>query len=346
MTPLRQAAELRAAQSAHGAYLFRPATAVRVRTATNDPTPWPPEVPAGENPPPGAVLDYYLSGNATTPVTLEVLDAAGKTVRSYTSADTLLNPDPARDPATYNAICQRAPTTQYCNVPLYWAAPTSAVSSQAGMHRFSWDMRHDPVTPGATQAANAVAHRMFLMANAPWAAPGAYTVRLTVDGKSYTQPLVVRLDPRVKTPAVALAQLAALSREMYTGARATRAASLEARALSEQLAKLPGDAAAALKAKLDTMAPPATGNGGRGGRGGGFAPAGGGGRGGRGGGAAAPTLDGVSAAMLGAAMAMQAADVAPTANQVAACTQARADYSKVMLRWSALRTEAAALLKR
>ena len=61
VTPLRQAAEVRAAQAARSAYLFKPATAVRVRFATNDPTPWPPEVPAGENPPPGGLIDYYLA---------------------------------------------------------------------------------------------------------------------------------------------------------------------------------------------------------------------------------------------------------------------------------------------
>ncbi|HWJ23393.1 MAG TPA: hypothetical protein VNS52_13650, partial [Gemmatimonadaceae bacterium] len=53
VTPLRQAAELKAAEASHAPYLFKPATALRVRFGTNDPTPWPPELPAGENPPPG-----------------------------------------------------------------------------------------------------------------------------------------------------------------------------------------------------------------------------------------------------------------------------------------------------
>src|SRR5207248_8248263 len=60
VTPLRQAAESMTARSAGAAYLFKPATAVRVRFATNDPTPWPPELPAGENPPPGGIIDYFL----------------------------------------------------------------------------------------------------------------------------------------------------------------------------------------------------------------------------------------------------------------------------------------------
>src|SRR5471030_2510852 len=78
VTPLRQEAELRAAQASRVAYLFIPQTALRVRFATNDPTPWPPEVPAGENPAPGALIDYYLASNASSAVKLEILDASGK----------------------------------------------------------------------------------------------------------------------------------------------------------------------------------------------------------------------------------------------------------------------------
>jgi len=340
LTPLRQAAAARAASEAHAAYLFKPAIAVRLRTATNDPTPWPPEVPAGENPPPGAILDYYLAANASAPVTLEIVDDAGKVVRTYSSSDTLLNPDPARDPAAYNALCQRMPNAAHCSVPLYWAAPSMAVSASAGMHRFTWDLRHDPITPGAEQSTGAVPHRIFSMADAPWAAPGRYTVRLTVDGKQYTQPLTLRMDPRVKLAPLALSQLATLSREMYTGARAAHEAQLKARALADQLARFDGPAAATLRARLDSLAPPAT-TGGRGGRGGG---GGGGGGGGRGAAApASPTLAGVSNALLAAAMSMQAADVAPTAAQVAACTRARVQLAEVMARWASIRTAGEAL---
>ena len=75
VTPLRQAAE---AAAASNAYLFKPATAIRIRFGTNDPTPWPPEVPAGENPPPGALVDYYLPADAAGEVKLEVLNSAGQ----------------------------------------------------------------------------------------------------------------------------------------------------------------------------------------------------------------------------------------------------------------------------
>ena len=63
VTPLRQTGA-RSRRRDRGAYLFKPATAVRVRFGTNDPTPWPPELPAGENPPPGGIIDYYLAADA------------------------------------------------------------------------------------------------------------------------------------------------------------------------------------------------------------------------------------------------------------------------------------------
>jgi photosystem II stability/assembly factor-like uncharacterized protein len=333
VTPLRQAAAARAAMSA---YLYKPATAVRVRFGTNDPTPWPPEVPAGENPPPGGIIDYYLAADAPGPVVLDVLDAAGKVIRKYSSTATTRDPDPALDPDAYNRLCQRTPTATFCGLPLYWPAPPMIVSTKKGMHRVSWDLRYQPITDehgGSDEdeeaATGAVPHRTYPTANSPWAAPGAYTVRLTVGGKSYTQPLTLRLDPRVKTPAAGLAQLAALSRQMYDGAIAAHLAFLQARALAAALEKSQTADAAALRARVDSLAPaPTSGRGGRGG-----------GRGGRGGaGAAAPTLDRASTAMMAAATAMQGADVAPTASQVAACARARADAAAATARWIALRT--------
>ena len=80
-------------------------------------------------------------------------------------------------------------------------------------------------------------------------------MRLTVEGKKYTQPLTLKLDPRVKTSAVGLAQLASLSREMYEGAVATHRAFADARALVAQLDKLSGADVDALKAKIEAVAP-------------------------------------------------------------------------------------------
>ena len=317
VTPLRAMATAGNARSS--SYLVKPATAVRVRFAENDPTPWPPEVPAGENPPAGAIIDYYLGANAGT-VNLQIVDAGGKVIRTYSSSDTIPGPDPALNPEAYDKICQRNTSAPHCSVPLYWAAPNLALSSRAGMHRFSWDMRFDPIDGTSQSEGGAVPHRTYLVTTTPWAPPGAYTVRLVADGKIYTQPLKLVLDPRVKTPASAMAQVATLSREMYDGAVALRAAYVTARAMSDRLTSASD---AALKSQIDSIAPPPT----RGARPGfGFrqAPSG------------PPTLESVRAAMMAAAMAMQGADVAPTAREVDAVTKARAQYKDVMARWSAL----------
>src|SRR3954468_2544212 len=104
VTPLREAASIRQAASSRSAYLVKPITAVRFRNAVNEPTPWPPEVPAGQNPPPGAILDYYLPTNSTSAVLLDILDRSGKVIRHYTSADTAPNPDAGIDQIAYNRI--------------------------------------------------------------------------------------------------------------------------------------------------------------------------------------------------------------------------------------------------
>jgi len=70
-----------------------PATALRIRNGTNEPTPLPPEMPGGQNPMPGAILDYFLP-HAADDVKLEVLDAKGVVVRTYSSADPVVNPHP------------------------------------------------------------------------------------------------------------------------------------------------------------------------------------------------------------------------------------------------------------
>jgi hypothetical protein len=316
VTPLRAIATAGKARSSTN--LVKPVTAVRVRFAENDPTPWPPEVPAGENPPDGAVIDYHLGANAGV-VNLQIVDDGGKVIRTYSSRDTVPGPDPALNSEEYNKICQRNTAAPHCSVPLYWAAPNFALSTRAGMHRFMWDMRFDPIDATSQSEGGAVPHRTYIVTNTPWAPPGAYTVRLVAEGKTYTQPLNLVLDPRVKTPASTMAQVASLSREMYDGAVALHAAYVTARAMSDRLTSA-GDAT--LKSQIDSIAPPPT----RAARGFGFrqAPSG------------PPTLVSAGAAMMAAAMAMQGADVAPTARELDAVAKAGAQYKEVMARWSAV----------
>lgn len=327
LTPLRQIAE---AQAAADAYLFKPGVAVRVRAGMNDATEWTPEVPHGESAPPGGLIHYWLPKDATGPVTLEILDAGGKVVRSLSSDDPRLEPDPALDPKGYDAICQRDPTAPNCRVPLYWLAPQNLLSTKKGMHRVWWDLRFEPLGPeprvggGAT---GAVPGHTYPAGTAPWAPPGEYTVRLTVSGKAYTQPLSLRLDPRVKTPAAALAQVATLSREMYDAALAANAAYEEARALVARLEAQAGTEAAARKARVEELAPAPRLQAGGGFPGGGV-PAG------------PPTLESIRNTLMSAAMAMQDAEVAPTAREIAACEAARTQWAELLARWNEVKARA------
>lgn len=336
VTPLRQQAAIVAAQSSGAPYLVRPAPAVRVRFGTNEPTPWPPELPAGENPPPGAILNYYLPADASGPVLLDILDGAGTVVRSYSSTDPVLKPEPGIDMEGYDQVCRKRSTATYCGLPLYWPAAEMKLGTTAGMHRAWWDMHFEPFEvediedQGDEGATGAVPHHTYPDVNAPWAPPGGYTVRLTANGKTSTQPLTLRLDPRVKTPLLALTQLATLSRQLYDGAVAARAANVQGRALAAALQNLSGSDVAAFKAQLDSLAPAPP----RGGRPRFFgrSPAG------------PPSLQSASNGMMAAAMAMQGADVAPTAGQVATAERARVQTGEVMAKWTALKTTGLAAL--
>ncbi|HET9183554.1 MAG TPA: glycoside hydrolase [Candidatus Angelobacter sp.] len=195
ITPLRQIDQKVLSSQAH---LFKPQTAMRVRWDTNTDTPLPPDFPAGQNPPDGAIIDYYLQSAPSGPVTLEIKDRTGKMVRKYSSAD---KPQPI-DPML--------------NIPTYWVRPPQVLSAEAGMHRFLWDM-HYPDVPGAEKQypIAAVPHNTAPQPTGPWVMPGNYTVVLTVDGKSYSQPLTVKMDPRVKTPTAGLQQQFAMSDQAY-----------------------------------------------------------------------------------------------------------------------------------
>ncbi|MDT4953302.1 MAG: hypothetical protein QOJ02_1440 [Acidobacteriota bacterium] len=195
ITPLRQ---LDAKLSSSQAFLFRPQTALRVRWNTNPDTPLPPDVPAGENPPDGAVIDYYVSRTMSGPITLEIRDGSGQTVRRYSSADPVPTPDPM------------------LNIPTYWVRPPQVLSAEPGLHRFLWDMHYQPVPNVKPEYPIAAVYRNTApAATSPWAMPGEYTVVLTANGKSYTQTLPMKMDPRLKTSTSDLARQFELSKQLY-----------------------------------------------------------------------------------------------------------------------------------
>ena len=204
--------------AAAGPTLFAPAVATRVRYSMYTDTPIPPDEPRAENPPDGAVIDYFLAQDARR-VTIEIVNAAGRVLRTYASDD----PTPA--PADAG------------NAPWYWFRPAAAPSAKAGLQRFTWDLHYARPTTECSLPISATPFNTKCEPEGPWAMPGTYTVRLTVDGAVQTRALTVRMDPRVRTPLAALRQQHDLSVALYD-------AMLEGRALAARV-KAAGDAALA-----------------------------------------------------------------------------------------------------
>jgi photosystem II stability/assembly factor-like uncharacterized protein len=179
ITPLRQLVKIRS--SPDQVILFKPQSATRVRWNTNPDTPLPQEEPAGQNPPDGAIIDYFLKEKANGLVTLEIKDSANKLIRVFRTDD-----KPYPIPAV--------------NIPLYWIRPQQILSADAGSHRFLWDLHYAPVNEPPSYPIAAIFGNTAPVPTSPWAMPGKYSATLTVNGKSYTQFFVVKMDPRVKTP--------------------------------------------------------------------------------------------------------------------------------------------------
>jgi photosystem II stability/assembly factor-like uncharacterized protein len=195
ITALRQMSNNLAAEKS---ILFKPQQALRIRWNMNTDTPMPQEEPGGQNPPEGAIFDYYLSVKSNTEVILEILDAAGKSVRKYSSKDTLYKiPD--------------------VNIPLYWIRPQQILSSEAGAHRFFWDMHYTPLNVPASYPMTAIYQNTAPVATSPWVLPGNYTVKLTMNGKTISQSFSVKMDPRVKTSNNELQKQFTLSMICYEG---------------------------------------------------------------------------------------------------------------------------------
>jgi photosystem II stability/assembly factor-like uncharacterized protein len=207
------------------AALLKPEPAYRIRRDTNTDTPLPPETPAGKNPPDGAIIDYYLRQAASGPVTLEILDTEGKLVRRYSSAD--------------RQAVNLAELRKTLLIPLYWLRTPKSLSAGAGLHRWVWDLHYpSPVSTGHDYPIAAVPHDTPRLPLGPRALPGRYTVRLTVNGQSYTQPLILRMDPRVKTPLTALAQQFDLETRLASMMSQGSEAAEQARSARARLEKL------------------------------------------------------------------------------------------------------------
>ena len=194
ITPLRQ---LDPGHISPSAILFKPQNSFRVRWNMYPDTPVPQEEPAGQNPPDGAIVDYFLQQKAGS-ISLEILDANGTLVRKYTDKDTLYKIPPV-------------------NIPLYWIRPQTTLSGEAGSHRFVWDIHYPPLNVPPTYPISATYMNTAPNETSPWALPGNYIAKLIVDGKPYLEKFEVKMDPRVRTSKNDLETIRALAYLCYTG---------------------------------------------------------------------------------------------------------------------------------
>ncbi len=208
MTPLRELAAQHGQSAAEKAFLFKPGETLAVRTGGQDGTPLPHEEPQELNPPPGVVAYYWLKQPVTTPLKLELLDSTGA-VKVCLASDTPV----------------KQPDTEAINVQAVWLQPPAPPSTEAGLHRVSLDIpvnrffggggarRASPPKPPA-DACHPADMPQAPVSDSPQTAqpthrdpggfkPGTYTVRLTLDGKTLTQTVDVKPDPRGLPPGAA-----------------------------------------------------------------------------------------------------------------------------------------------
>lgn len=269
VSPLREVASKAQQIESAPAYLFKPGDAIRSRENGNWDQPMNPEMPHSQNPPFGALIYYHLSKKPTGDIKMQIFDANGNLVRTITSVKPTL---PAKPP-----------------YPDYWLMPAEdrALSTNIGTNRTNWNLRYDDppgYNPDINNQMNSAPGQVTPAPHGPLVLPGTYTVKLMVDGATYTQQVVVHNDPRVGESPKMMASLRLqnkLALASVQGIKDSFAANEEVSTVRAQLATLKSNnslpaevvsAAAALDTKLATIGgPPA--RGGRGGGGGFGAPA-------------------------------------------------------------------------
>ena len=174
ISPLRTLTAELAAKPSH---VFPPSPTVRIRDDFSVPA-----TPSGRNPPPGAVIYYNLGKIPADPVTISIIDSAGNTVHSFSSA-----------PATGASLETHAAV----DLGAYYSR-SSPVSTEPGLNRFVWDLRHR----GPTGIAGSVIfwHPPKTPPVGPLALPGEYKIRMEVDGIVSTAALTITADPRIAFP--------------------------------------------------------------------------------------------------------------------------------------------------
>ena len=181
ITPLRQLTNQLVNQPA---ILYKPQTAYRVRWNMNTDTPLPQEEPAGQNPPDGAVIDYYLSDSAKE-ITLDIYYAW-----KLPAHDSIISVFHCSSNDSLNKLPE-------LNIPLYWIRDQQILSTKPGHHRFVWDMHYTQLNEPPSYPIAAIYKNTASEKNSPWANPQTYGITLTIDGKTYFEDLHLRMDPRI-----------------------------------------------------------------------------------------------------------------------------------------------------
>ena len=287
LAPLREATAAIARKQYH---LFQPASAWRLRGNENRDTPPPPSTPLGQNPPAGAIIDYWIGQGGSGPVTLTIRDSADHVIRSFSS----------------DGKPEELPSERYFQKD--WTVAPQRVSAEPGMHRFLWDLRYP--TPMALQYDFSIAgvwkEGTPLEPRGPLVLPGRYRVTLSVNGKTESQPLHVRMDPRVHVTVAALRRQLDLAQAIDSLLRRAVSAHQEVEA---QL----GDSIShdsATTASLDSLA----GNG-------------------------TPGLSRVTGVLSSLVTGVQGADAAPTAGQRSVYEDYRGQLEALLVKWATLRQE-------
>jgi photosystem II stability/assembly factor-like uncharacterized protein len=201
IAPLRQIQE---ARKAKGAWLYSPSTAIRMDNDFFSGTPLPPEEPTAENPPDGAMIDYFLPSAAGN-LTLEVFDAQQNLVRKFSADAGSKDREKLKNPPI--PVADR------------WLPKPEVLERGSGMHRFVWNL-----VWGSSGGPDADEDSEYRNPRGPKVVPGTYQVRLTVDGKAQSRPLQVIMDPRSAATPEVLAQQLQLGMQIFgetVGARRT-----------------------------------------------------------------------------------------------------------------------------
>jgi hypothetical protein len=308
--PLR---EMNAQVSSTDLWLFKPATAYRVRPGSDQGTPVPMDEALAANPPDGAVVDYWLKEKARGPVQLEVFDADGTLVRRFSSDDVPPKMDPKSLP-----------------IAMEWVRNAASLSAEAGMHRFVWDLHY---------ALPKSVHRSFYGPAGVWSSPGNYTVKLTANGKTSSQALTVKMDPRISTADDALRQEFVAASRISARLGEVAAAQERAAELQKQIATRKAEvggnaevsaAFAELARKIDEVHGASDEN-----EFGFFAL--------RSPDAELATLHRVAAALTGLLMIVDGADAPPTTDARTAAEKWEAAETDVLARWKAVEADLAAV---